>query len=207
MPSAAWMFIACSARISSIVVMPPAAVISCASPRADAGTSRDRSPASCLLCRRRCRETRSSTVPVRDHFLRREVGRFLPALDHDLAVLRIERNQNSLRPHRRRRSSSITGVNAAVPTITRCAPCAISLRARSAVRTPPPTRHFAREASNSTSAVVLAPSHRGIEIDHLNLRKRRELAAASRAARRPPAPSRGPAPAGPLCRPSDRCTE
>ena len=37
-----------------------------------------------------------------DHFLGREVGRLLPALDHDLPVLRIERNQNPLRPHRRR---------------------------------------------------------------------------------------------------------
>ena len=56
-----------------------------------------------------------------DHLLGRELGCLAPSLDHDASVLGIERDDQALRPAAAAISSS-DGVNAAVPTITRCAP-------------------------------------------------------------------------------------
>ena len=68
-----------------------------------AGTSPDRSPASCLLCRRKyTRNPRQNASSRPDHFFRRKLRRFLPSLHHDLSALRIERDNHPLPPNCRR---------------------------------------------------------------------------------------------------------
>ena len=82
-----------------------------------------------------------------------------------------------------------------------------SLRARSAVRTPPPTRVAASRQRCRTSSSFEPRAHGGIEVDHLDLRETPRTCAASQAGRRLPAPFRALGSAERLCRPSGRCRE
>ena len=83
-----------SARMSSIVVMPPAAVISCL--RGGAQTPEPIEIGAlhhAFFVDVGAQESAAEGLQPADHFFGGEIRRLLPALDHDLAVFRIERDR------------------------------------------------------------------------------------------------------------------
>ena len=102
-------------------------------------------------------------------------------LTDDAAVFGIEGDDDALAADgvRERLKQCVlmpSAVNAAVPTITLVrALVDAALCARSAVRTPPPTRHDgAWRASSLDESVVRAPADGGVEVDDLDLGEGRE---------------------------------
>ena len=95
MPSAEWIFIASSARISSRVVIPPAAVISCVVRRAQAAKPIEiRALHHAFFVDIGAEEAAAVRLELADDVFGGVVRRFAPALHDDAAVLGIERKQD-----------------------------------------------------------------------------------------------------------------
>jgi len=157
-----------------------------------------------------CIGSRSSRAPTPGGRLPgAKIGRFAPAFYHDAAAFRVDCDDQARRrpaaarnPPRKSAVYNLTGRMPPSPPITAVAHPDRAIPAPfHAADAPPPTRVFAFDGQKAHQISVRSAPDRGVEIDHLNLGKRGELAqhflgriACQRLLATLP-------PTGPLCRP------